>query len=258
MAKERIIDDGKHELATKYDFDEWYAEAWSRRQGYFSTTLANNLIKYLKEGNRDINSALDICSGSGEFISILKNVVSECMGVDNALGYINYVKNRYHDITFEYVKQLYDFKLKRTFDLVSCNRDVVNMFNNFDEWQKFFKTAHKLLNKNGYFLFDFYTQKKLNGWEEVIYEQAENLDYVSKVSRHETKTVFNEVYYIKQSTEYYRRTGDIMVEEAFPTDQILDALQKAGFGDIKLLNIDFSQIAEPQNADRIFVLARKK
>ena len=243
----------------QFNFDEWYAEAWSRKQGGFSTTLANNLIRFLKANNKPIKSVLDVCSGSGEFVSILRNITSDCLGVDNADGYLNYAKSKHSDVEFKKVNLLYDFKLKRKFDLVSCNRDVVNMFTTFEKWEKFFATAYNHLNKAGFLLFDVYTERKLAGWEEVIYEQGEDLDYVSKVTQNNGLCVMSDVYYLKESSVYYRKSADVMVEAWFKVEDVINALKKQGFSEVKVINMDFEEIPKELYEDnlRVHILAKK-
>ena len=240
-----------------FNFDIWYAEAWSRKQGNFSFKLANNLIRFLKSKNLMIKSVLDVCSGSGEFISVLRNICTDCMGVDNAEGYLEYVRPKFPDVEFKKVDYLYEFNLKRKFDLISCNRDVVNMFTNWTQWQNFFNTVYKHLNKKGLFMFDFYTKKKLDGWSEIIFEQGNDLDYVSKVSQNNGLCVMNETYYVRETNTLYRKTGDIMVEAWFDTEEIIKGLESAGFKDIRLVDISLEEVKDYKDLNRIHVLARK-
>ncbi len=243
--------------ANAFNFDVWYAEAWSRKQGNFSFKLANNLIRFLKANNINIKSVLDVCSGSGEFISVLRNICTDCVGVDNAEGYLDYVRPKFQDVDFKKVDYLYEFNLKRKFDVISCNRDVVNMFTNWTQWQLFFKTVFNHLNKRGIFIFDFYTKKKLDGWQEIVYEQGADLDYVSKVSQNNGLCVMNETYYVKETSTLYRKTGDIMVEAWFETEAIIKELETQGFKDIKLMDIDFNEVREYKDLNRIHIMARK-
>lgn len=243
----------------KFNFDKWYAEAWSRKQGGFSGTLARTLVRYIKANNIPIKSVLDVCSGSGEFTSLLRNIVPTCVGIDVADGYLEYARSNYHDVDFIKIAKLYEFKLKKKFDLVSCNRDVINMFTTFEKWQTFFKTVYSHLNKGGIFMFDFYTEKKLSGWKEVVFEQGEDLDYVSRVSQNNGLCVMNEVYYLKESSIYYRKTADVMVEAWFKTEDIIKALGDAGFTKIQIVDSSLQPIKEEdyKNFDRLHVLANK-
>ena len=244
------------EKGNNYGFDEAYAESWSKMRGNFPTKLANGLIRYVKENHIGIRSVLDICSGTGEFISIMRNICERCVGCDSADSYINYVKRNYPEIEVFKVKNFYDFKVKETFDFVSCNQDVVNMFNDFDEWKKFFANCSKIIKKNGYLMFDFYTEKKLKGANAVIFEEGDELDYVSKTQDVHGKCVFNEVYYVKENSIHYHKTKDIMVESYYPTEDILKAVKDAGF-EITPIDMEFNKVSDISNLNRVHLLCKR-
>lgn len=243
----------------EFNFDEWYAKGWSSKKGGYSAKLASNLITYLKENRKVVKSCLDVCSGSGEFISLMRNVCSDCVGVDTAGGFINYSQSKYSDVEFKKIEKLYDFKLKKKFDLISCNGDVVNMFTIFSEWQTFFKTIYSHLERGGLFLFDFYTEAYLNSLSGTIYEEGDDLDYVSKRTQNNGLCVMSEIYYLKESSMYYRKTSDIMVETSFPTEEIKKELEKAGFKNIKFINASFDELSakDLKTREKIYVLAEK-
>jgi len=242
-----------------FDFDVWYAECWSRKRGNFSAKLSNNLISYLKNNRKVVGSVLDVCSGSGEFVSGIRNICTDCIGIDTAEAYITYAKSKCPDVDFKKVDSLSNFKLRKKFDLISCNGDVVNMFTTIDEWVVFFKTISSHLNKNGLFLFDFYTKEALHGFSGVIYEESEDLDYVSKRTQNNGLCVMSEVYYLKESSEYYRKTGDVMVETSFEIEEIIKLLESNGFKNIKIVDISLKEIDKKDIKDyqRLHILCEK-
>ncbi len=246
------------EIGAKFNFDVWYAEAWSRRQGYLSFKLANNLKKKFEAENKVVNSVLDVCSGSGEFLNVMSNFVKTCVGVDNAEGYLQLVRSKFKDIEFIKIKDLYKFDLKRKFDLVTCNHDVINMFLKFVDWETFFDVVYKHLENEGMFIFDFYTDKKMKEWDFVSFEQDYTLDYVQSVKRQYDACVMDEVYYIRESETLYRKTADTMIETSFPTEQIVKALEKAGFVDLQYVDVNLEPIEDLENAGRIHILCKKK
>ncbi len=241
----------------QFKFDVWYAEAWSRRQGYFSFKIANNLKKVMEAKKLKINSVLDVCSGSGEFLSFMSTFVPTCVGVDNADGYLEFVRNKFPDIKFEKIDSLSDFNINQKFDLLTCNHDVVNMFLTFDEWKTFFNSAYNHLNDGGYIIFDVYSENKMKTWEKVTFEQDYTLDYVQKVSNNDGICVMDEVYYIRESETLYRKTSDCMLETGFPTINIIEALKEAGFKNIRTVDIDFNDLADIDNVDRIHFVCQK-
>ena len=244
----------------QFDFDEFYARCWSEKRGGISFKLANNLINYLKEKNLAVGSVLDVCSGSGEFISNLRNICTDCVGIDTADGFISYAKRKCSDVEFIKVDRLHEFNLKRKFDLISCNGDVVNMFTLFDNWKTFFEVVNNHLSKNGLFLFDFYTKEYLDSLSGLVYDESENIDYVSKRTQNNGLCVMSEIYYLKESSMYYRKTGDVMVETSFKIEDILNLLKATGFIDVKLVGVDLKELTldDLKVATRIHVLARKK
>lgn len=244
-------------LETDFKFDIWYAEAWSRVQGQFSFNLANNFIKYLKAHNKMVKSVLDVCSGAGEFISIMRNVCEDCTGIDNADSYIEYASSKHGDVKFQKVDSLCSFNLKRKFDVVSCNHDVVNMFTRWEDWQEFFNTVSAHINKGGVFMFDFYTQKKLNGLNQTTFEEGDGVDYLSNITQNNGLTVMKEYYYLKETSTLYRKTGDLMIEVAFETAKILDAVRDAGFRVVKTVDSSLADQKDTENLNRVHVIAIK-
>lgn len=241
----------------KTGFDEFYAEAWSKMQGAFSSKIANNLVGYLKKNKINAKSVLDICSGSGEFLSIMKNSIPKCVGVDSEESYLNFVKRNYSDIEFYKVDNFHSFKIKGKFDIITCNHDVVNMFNGMNEWNLFLANCAKMLNKNGVLLFDYYTKSYFDKLVGTTYEESDEVDYVSKISKFDNKTIFNEVYYIKESSLHYRKTSDIMVEQTFDNKLVFSAVTNAGFT-YTPIDISFNTLKDLDSAKRIHLLCRKK
>lgn len=254
---QKNLNSAEIQSGNKFKFDIWYAEAWSRRQGYFSFKIANNLKKKLADSGVKINSVLDVCSGSGEFLNVCNTFIKDCVGIDNAEGYLDYVKTKYPNIAFKKVDKLYTFELGRKFDLITCNHDVINMFLKFEEWVEFFKVCFNHLNEGGRLLFDFYSEKTMNTWEKVIFEQDYTLDYVQKVSNENGVCIMDEVYYIRENESLYRKTADKMIETGFPTEAVKKALEEVGFSKIDFIDINFEKRSETDDVERVHILCQK-
>ena len=109
------------------------------------------------------------------------------------------------------------------------------------------------------FLFDFYTAEYLNSQQGTSYEEGDDLDYVSKRSQNNGLCVMSEIYYLKESSLYYRKTSDVMVETGFAINEIKTELEKTGFKKIKFVDINLNELTtkELKNRERIHVLAEK-
>ena len=186
-------------------FDKNYAFAWSMDQGGFSSQLAKNLHEYINKNKLSVKSCLDICCGTGEFLAYMQKQGVKCSGTEVAKSMIEYCSREYPTMSFALAKQIYDIPVKGKFDLISCNHDMVNMIEQFQNWQELFKSAYKALEKNGIFVFDFYTKNKLENWNEVIYEQSDKIDHVKSIKTGmDNKCIMNEVYYNKNNEEGFK------------------------------------------------------
>lgn len=242
----------------KNSFDKNYAAAWSADQGGFSYQLAQNLLAYLNKNNIGAKTCLDICSGTGEFLSYFAKAGFACAGTEIAQSMIDFSKEKYPNITFKIAKSVNDISIKGKFDVITCNHDVVNMQEKFSEWQDMFKNVYSSLSKGGVFMFDYYTKKKLENWNEVCFEESDTMDHVRNIKKGmDNKCVINEIYYIKNEQNLYQKTFDVLVEAYFENELIVDALKKAGFKDVSLLDFALEPIANAEERNRIHVIARK-
>lgn len=239
-------------------FDKNYATAWSADQGAFSYQLANNLVAYLKKNNLTVKSCLDVCCGTGEFLNYLSKQGITGAGTEVAKSMIEFSSTKYPTMNFTYTKEIFDFKPKAKFDLVTCNHDVINMIEKFSGWQEMFKNAHACLSKNGIFMFDYYTKNKLENWNEVSFEESDTIDHVRSIKKGmDNKCIINEVYYMKNNEGLYAKTFDIVVDAYFENNEIVNALKKAGFKTVELCDFSLAPVPNPDARNRVHVIAKK-
>lgn len=239
-------------------FDKTYAAAWSADQGGFSYQLAQNLLAYLTKNKIPAKSCLDICSGTGEFLSNFEKVGFDCTGTEIAQSMIDFSSEKYPNIKFYLTKKICEIPVKGKFDVVTCNHDVINMLEKFSEWQTLFKEVSSALNKGGVFMFDYYTKKKLENWNEVNYEESDTMDHLRNIKKGiDNKCVINEIYYIKDHAGVYHKTFDVLVESYFENSQIVESLKKVGFKSVSLVDFSLEPISNSEQRNRIHVIARK-
>ena len=235
-----------------------FAKAWDKSKGNFSKNLAMNILRFSNENNQKIATALDVCCGTSNFLSVLNSDGIICFGTEIDKSMIEYSKEKYPSLTYELTETMHEFSFKTKFDLITCNHDMVNYLENFDEWMNLFKNAIKNLNKNGMFIFDFYTKKKLKDWNETTFTSTDSLDCLLNVkSGLFDKTVLSYTYYINYE-DYMIKTKSITTECYYETNTIVEALKKVGFKNIMLVDGDLNPLSDPESAERIFVLAKRK
>lgn len=239
-------------------FDTNYALAWSMDQGGFSSSLAQNLIQYFERNNLKPRSVLDLAFGTCEFLYKLSRQGLVCYGTEIAKSMVDYSKAKYPDFNLTLADHLYDIPFRDKFDLITCNHDMVNTLERFNEWQELFKNAYRSLNNGGMFVFDYYTQRKLENWNEVSYEEGENMDHITQTKKGmDNKCILNEIYYIRDPENKFTKTYDVQVEAYFPNIEIVEALKKAGFKEVELCNFSLEKAESPETRNRMHVIAKK-
>ena len=258
------------------NFSKAFAIAWNENQGGYSENIAKKTLSFAKNQGLRINTVLDICCGSANFLQEMHANGKKCTGTEILDSYIEYNKQKFPDMTFIKTENILDIDNLETYDLISCNHDVVNYLPTLEDWGTLFKKVYAHLNNGGIFIFDYYTKRRLQGWNEVTYDENEKLDYVkSIVSDGETKTTISNIYYINlnpQSNENldekvyslnnynnkYRRTEDVNVEYFFENEDILNQIKKAGYRYLITTDANFAPVSSISDMNRMHIIAIKR
>ena len=233
-----------------------FAKSWDLSHGHYSKGLADKILEFAAENKIKIKTALDICCGASNLLDVFNNHGIKCSGTETRQGMIDYSKEKYPEMSFHLTKNMYDVPSKA--DLITCNHDIVNYFETFDEWKIFFKNVSKHLTGKGMFVFDYYTKYKLKDWTETTYSSSEWLDCLTNVKPGVyDKTIITYTYYIN-CEDHMVKTKDIVVESYYDDNLILDELKKAGFKKIMIVDERLNKI-EPNNyIERMHIIAFKK
>lgn len=261
------------------NFDKAFAIAWSENQGSYSEDIAKKTLNFVKLQGLKVNTVLDVCCGSANFLDKMQQNGKVCTGTEILDSYIEYDKAKYPNITFHRSEDILDFDSLGSFDLITCNHDVINMLPTLEDWGEFFKRAYRHLNNGGLLIFDYYTKRKLKDWNEVTYDENDKLDYVrSIVSEDGNKTSISNIYYINlvQSSsdenlsaldrEYslnnynnkYKKTEDTTVEYYFENQEVLQEIKKAGYRYLITTDANFSPVSGLEDMNRLHVIAIKR
>lgn len=238
--------------------DVEFAKSWDLSHGHYSKGVAEKILSFADEKKIKIKSALDICCGASNLLEVFKNCGIKCEGTETREGMIEYSKEKFPEITYHLTKNMYDFPSKSKVDLITCNHDIVNYFETFDEWKIFFKNANKHLNGNGIFVFDYYTKNKLKDWTETTYTTSEWLDCLTNIKPSiYDKTIITYTYFINRG-DHMVKTKDIVVESYYDNNTILEELKNAGFKKILVTDKNFNPIEPSEYIERMHIVAFKK
>ena len=261
------------------NFSEAFAIAWSENQGNYSAGLAKKILNFIKLQNLKVKSVLDICCGSANFLEYLKENGMDCTGTEFLDSYIEYDKNKFKDINFIKTTGIDDLEPLGTYDLISCNHDVVNMLPTLEAWGSFFKNVYKHLNNGGIFLFDFYTKRKLQEWNETVFDGNDKLDYIKHiVCDGKSSTSISNIYYINLMNtssqtnvsafdrDYslnnydnkYKKAENTSVEYYFENQDILNQLKGSGYRYIITTDANLAPISNIEDVNRLHIIAIKR
>ncbi len=260
------------------NFSKAFAIAWSENQGSYSSDIAKKTINFLKLQGLKAKTVLDICCGSADFLSEMSNNGFDCTGTEILDSYIEYNKSKYPKIKFYKTEKVENIDNLGSFDLVTCNHDVVNMLSSLELWGEFFNKVYNSLNNGGVFIFDYYTKRKLKDWNEVTYDENEKLDYVKNVISDENCTSISNIYYININQNItndelsamdrtytlnnynnkYKKTEDTMVEYYFENEDILNKLKEAGYRYLITTDANFSPVSGISDMNRLHIIAIKR
>lgn len=255
-----------------------FAVAWNENQGGYSEGIAKKVLSFARNQGLRINSVLDICCGSANFLREMQASGKKCTGTEILDSYIEYNKAKFKDIDFIKTNEITDLDGLGTYDLISCNHDMVNLIPTLEEWGNFFKNVYNHLNNGGVFIFDYYTKRKLQFWNEVTYDENEKLDYVRSVtSDGQTSTTISNIYYINinptksQGVDIiedryslnnyenkYKRTEDTVVEYYFENEDILNEIKKSSYRYLITTDANFAPVSSISDMNRMHIIAIKR
>ena len=260
------------------NFDKAFAIAWSENQGSYSEDIAKKTLNFIKLQGLKVNTVLDICCGSANFLKEMKNNGKDCTGTEILDSYVEYDKSKYPNINFIKTEDILGFDDLGKFDLITCNHDVINMLPTIEDWGTFFSKVYEHLNNGGLLIFDYYTKRKLQDWNEVSCDESEKLDYIRNVVSKNNSTSISNIYFINLNynpnaeennsldknysfNDYekkYKKTEDTTVEYYFENAEIMEYIKKAGYRYLITTDSNFSPVSGLENMNRIHVIAIKR
>lgn len=237
-----------------YDF----AKAWDLSQGDFATNIAKRILSLNEEKNCKYTSVYDVCCGSSNLLKVFDDVGFKCYGTETRQGMYDYSKEKLPNVTYYLTEKMNDMPGKDKVDIVTCTHDLINYFEEFEDWEKLFKNVSKKLNKKGIFVFDFYTKFKLSNWNESTFKSTPHLDCLTTVkSGVYDKTVITYTYYINYQN-YYVKTKDIAIEAYYEINKVIEALKKAGLKKVQVVDANLNPTDPSEYAERIYIVASHK
>ena len=145
-----------------------------------------------------------------------------------------------------------------TVDTALCTLDSLNHLKNGEELQRVFEKVSFFMNPGGYFLFDMntlYKHQVVLGNETYVYD----MDHVYCVWQnrcHAGGKVDIQLDFFEPEGGLYARSTERFSERAYPVEEVLERLSKAGFGEVQVF--DELTFNPPREDSQRLVFAAKK
>jgi len=138
-----------------YDvFAEFYDPVMGERTD--NIKLIQGLIK---QYNPQAESVLELATGTGSVIKGLADKY-QVSGLDLSTEMLNKAKLKIPKAEL-HQRDMADFNIGKTFDVIICVFDSINHLESFDRWQQMFSATYRHLNTGGIFIFDMNTIGRL-------------------------------------------------------------------------------------------------
>lgn len=241
-----------------------FGQVWSETERTFSENLARRILNFEKMQKLKIQSVLDICSGSGDLLSILANEGKICTGTEINDNFLDYCLKKYSNIKFFKTKDILDIENLGQYDLITCNHDVLNLLSKFSDWASLFKKVYNHLTNGGIFIFDYYSLHKLVDWNEIIFNENKEIDVLKSIVTNENQTTittnfYTSINYENSSNEIRKQKLTIKEQKySFQNEMVFNSLKSAKFRYMILIDSSFHPISDGQNIDRVRIIAIKR
>ena len=225
---------------------ELYDENWSQ----FSLTYIKILQILEKKFNFKPQSILDIACGTGYLINTLSTDY-EVTGSDISKEMIDIARRNYPKIDF-IVSNMKDLCLDKKFDLIMCPFDSINYLVEKQDLKQALLRIHILLNKEGYFLFDFNS--------ESLFKDL----HKGSIDRKVKEITFKQILHFNNKTKIAKTRFDfgdgveeVHIQRAYNYNDIKNTLENNGFNITYKWDI-FSDQEVTDHSYKIIIFAGKK
>jgi len=192
---------------------------------------------------------LDLACGTGELEKQLRKTGIKFVGVDASPSMLQAARRKNSGVKFR-LGDAAGIRLNRQFDMVLLLFDSANHMRSLKHLHRVFANARRHLKKDGFFIFDFISERGLEEWEQINIKRTRQytLFYYGHYY-HETMSsdIFIEAF-IKKNGKYYDRIFQKIVERTYLNSDIIDGLTESGFSKILVSPYDYGD--EIENASR--------
>ena len=222
---------------------------------------AEYLLELMERLGHAPGLTLDLACGTGSLTLELYKRGVDIYGIDSSVEMLSEARTKCAeagaDILF-LCQNMLSIDLYGTVDTALCTLDSLNHLKNGEELQRVFEKVSFFMNPGGYFLFDMntlYKHQVVLGDETYVYD----MDHVYCVWQnrcHAGGKVDIQLDFFEPEGGLYARSTERFSERAYPVEEVLERLSKAGFGEVQVF--DELTFNPPREDSQRLVFAAKK
>ncbi|MDE6240818.1 MAG: class I SAM-dependent methyltransferase [Anaeroplasmataceae bacterium] len=207
-------------------------------------------LEFIEPYLKSSSSILDLACGSGTLAILLKLKNYSVEGLDLSESIIEIAKEKakmnHLEIPF-FVGDMTNFKLDKTYDVITCFFDSVNFLKTKEDIQNLFSSVQKHLNPNGIFIFDIFSKTLLEEYRHHTFKKKYPTHSIQWTTSKQDRT-------LKHSIRI--QEGDLKLEETYyEYYHDIKILCFDGF-DVLKISGDFNEDLEDED-ERILVVLKK-
>ena len=223
---------------------------------------ADFLEKLFSREKRPVKTVLDLACGTGTMSFLLAQRGYEMIGVDFSPEMLAIAAGKELEGEGEppifLCQAMEELDLYGTVDACVCLLDSVNHVTRPDKLYRAFQRVHLFLEPGGLFVFDVHTPRHLEGLDGGVFlDETEDAYCVWRTDYHPKRQICTYVMDVfSREGGLWRRETEVHEERAYSPEELIAALQKAGFQRIRLYGD--RKLRPPQaGEERIFFTAHK-
>ena len=218
---------------------------------YYPEIFGETLLKWLKQKNISVKTAMDLACGTGVLCELLLQNGIEASGMDFSEGMIQIARERNSVIHYD-VADMITYRPEKQFDLVTCTGDAINHIPDLADVEKIFENVYAYTAPGGYFIFDILNENEISTSEPFEMDFTETTRVWFQMTRPGEKKVNLKICVYENGELQFEENIRETVHDPLA---ICELLKKCGFEVVKCADqlLDNSQ----QHGTTWYIIARK-
>lgn len=211
----------------------------------------------IKEYKPETKTILETACGTGVVAKELIQKGYKITGLDISKNMLEKAKHNIPEKNL-ILWDMTNFDLRKTFDTILCNYNSICHLLQWEQWQAFFKMAHKHLSTGGLFVFDINTVFE---FENITRDFAQ---FYTFWDDNVCLEMFKKPWYFEWLVKIYQKASDgrfdltceVVPENSFPISQIKKELKDQGFQILEMVDYHYGEVTA--QSERVYFICKKE